>query len=420
MTSLPITRSTVRILPDPSRVIVKSFAPGEFASTDGDDATAAVVQRVLALPESEVVHALAGARVRFGARHPDLDVRLAASFDRMKPLIAEPDALTPERRLLVGACFIHEYAVEAAALTNPSIVPAPDQSGLEFGELRFVMSLRAIGEGHRSSVELRSGVVGADGGVAVDNAGGHLVTGDRLGSDSITFPPDSDISERVLYPGSADERQGMEDARFVRFVDDDRSVRYLATYTAFDGSSIHGRLLETDDFVNYRVARLEGVAAQDKGLAIFPRKLDCRYVALSRHDDEGNHIAFSDDLQGWREPRRIQVPKRPWELIKLGNCGSPMETDAGWLVLTHGVGLLREYALGAILLDRHEPWRVVGRLDEPLLTATEAERDGYVPNVVYSCGSLIHRDQLVIPYGFSDRGTAFATVRLDDLLERLS
>lgn len=228
------------------------------------------------------------------------------------------------------------------------------------------------------------------------------------------------MSERVLYPSRPDERGGVEDARFVRFRDDDDSVTYYATYTAFDGEHIRPRLLESADFVTFRVHELEGEAAQDKGLALFPRLVDGRYAALSRQDDESNHLVFSDDLRTWRRPRRIQAPQRPWELTKLGNSGSPIETDAGWLVITHGVGPLREYALGAMLLDIDDPGRVLGSLDEPLLVADRDERDGYVPNVVYSCGSMISGGLLVLPYGFADIGTRIATVRLDDLLSELT
>jgi predicted GH43/DUF377 family glycosyl hydrolase len=237
---------------------------------------------------------------------------------------------------------------------------------------------------------------------------------------AIAFTHDSQVSERVLFPTGPAESQGMEDARFVRFIDDDGSVLYYATYTAFDGFQIYPQLIQTEDFRSFRVATLNGEAARNKGMALFPRKIAGRYAALSRQDSESNFIVFSDDVRAWRDPHMIQGPERPWELMQLGNCGSPLETDAGWLVITHGVGPLRRYALGAILLDSTDPRRVIGHLDEPLLVPTEDERDGYVPNVVYSCGSIIHGDDLVIPYGFSDLQSGIATIPLAAILARLT
>ena len=237
---------------------------------------------------------------------------------------------------------------------------------------------------------------------------------------TIEFPAGSDISERVIFPSGPAESQGMEDARFVRFSHDDGTVLYYAIYTAFDGFQILPQLIETADFRTFRIATLNGEAARNKGMALFPRMIDGRYAALSRQDNESNFLMFSDDVRFWHEPIRIQQPEQPWELMQLGNCGSPLETDAGWLVITHGVGPLRRYALGAILLDLEDPRRVIGHLDEPLLVPTEDERDGYVPNVVYSCGSLIHGDDLVIPYGFSDLGSGIAAIPLGDILDRLT
>jgi predicted GH43/DUF377 family glycosyl hydrolase len=236
----------------------------------------------------------------------------------------------------------------------------------------------------------------------------------------VSFPESIDISERVLFPSGPTESHGMEDARFVRFVDDDGAITYFATYTAFDGHQILPQLLETADFVSFRVTTMSGHAAHNKGIALFPRKIDGRYVALGRYDNVNNFVMSSSDIRVWNHPQVIQEPSRPWELMQLGNCGSPMETEAGWLVITHGVGPLRQYALGALLLDRDDPTRVLGHLDEPLLSASEDEREGYVPNVVYSCGSLIHAGHLVLPYGFADVGARIATIPIDDLLSRLT
>jgi predicted GH43/DUF377 family glycosyl hydrolase len=235
----------------------------------------------------------------------------------------------------------------------------------------------------------------------------------------LEFDPGSELSERVIFPAGPTESQGMEDARFVRFTEDDGSVRYFATYTAFDGFQILPQLIETPDFVSFRIRTLGGIRAVNKGIALFPRKVGGRYAALSRYDNESNYVMFSDTVRFWNDAERLQVPKSPWELIQIGNCGSPLETEAGWLVITHGVGPMRQYSLGAILLDLDDPRRVIGHLDEPILVPEEDERDGYVPNVVYSCGSLIHGDLLVLPYGFSDQATRVATLPVADLLERL-
>ncbi len=488
MKPIPITRRRVRLLPDSHRVIAKPYLPGEQIFPDGQSRVELVVTRILAMPESEVASTLAATQQRFADRHIGINSILEQNFALVAEHINDPSALSPERRALVGAYFTHEYAIEAAALGNPSIVPAPDQSGLNPGEQRFVMSLRAIGEGHISSIEFRSGVVDAGGKIIIDKPSRYAMTGshrsptydkhvfstkleeleafnditrlcldplpshftfeqleaaildlDRQGVDRAiafqttkiihwlassnyesTFPPESEISERVIFPAGPTESHGMEDARFVRFTHDNGRVVYYATYTAFDGVQILSQLIETSDFVSFRIATLNGSSAQTKGIALFPRKIDGRYAALSRQDNENNYLMLSDNVRFWHETERIQIPNRPWELMQVGNCGSPLETEAGWLVITHGVGPLRRYSLGAILLDKDDPSRTIGHLKEPLLTPNESEREGYVPNVVYSCGSMIHGSLLVLPYGFSDVGAGIATVSLDDLLTRLT
>ena len=389
---------------------------------------------------------------------------------------------------LLGAYFTREYSIEATALGNPSIVIGPDQSGLGPGEARFVMSLRAIGEGHLSCIEFRSGVIDATAAVtldaptrfastgrrgerlyeraffatklaeigALDDATLDLLagvgerftiaeldaamgvhhSGDRAraisadaahplhwlaSSNYVTsFDPAGDLSERVIFPAGPTESHGMEDVRLVRFVRDDASVVYYGTYTAFDGHQSLPQILETTDFATFRVSTLRGRCAQSKGIALFPRKIGGRFVALGRQDNVNNFLMSTDDIGVWHDNERIQEPKRPWELVQLGNCGSPLETEEGWLVITHGVGPLRQYSLGALLLDLTDPTRVIGHLSEPLLTALGDERDGYVPNVVYSCGSVLHGGHLVVPYGFSDVGASIATVPLADLLDRLT
>jgi predicted GH43/DUF377 family glycosyl hydrolase len=488
MTPIPITRSTVRFLPDVHRVITKPFLSGEPGLPDGQVRAGLIVRRVLAMPSSEVATTLAVIREKFADRHADFIGVLESSYALVAHHVENPDALSMERRLLIGAYFTHEYSIEAAALSNPSMVPALDQSGLGPGEQRFVLSLRAIGEGHISSIEFRTGVVGATGEVTIDAPSRFPVIGDRrrpvydkelfsvrleeleamndvahmcleaLGpkftfeqlEDAIDgldrrgidhtasfpttkvihwlassnyetgFPTDTGITDRVLFPAGPTESHGMEDARFVRFTHDNGRVVYYATYTAYDGFQILPQLIETSDFVSFRISTLGGIAARNKGIALFPRKVHGRYAALSRQDNENNYLMLSDNVRYWTDTDRIQIPDQPWELIQIGNCGSPMETEAGWLVITHGVGPMRQYTLGAILLDIEDPCRVIGRLDEPLLQADDDERDGYVPNVVYSCGSMIHGDLLVLPYGFSDRGAGIATVPLGDLLARLT
>lgn len=487
MRPLPVTRSGPRLLPDPARVITKPFLPGEQVFPDGQSRIDNIVDRVLGLDEAVVVDTLAATRRAFERRHEDMDDVFERSFQEVVEHIEHPQ-LTKARRLLIGAYFTHEYSIEAAALNNPSIVPAPDQTGLSEGELRFVMSLRAIGEGHISSIEFRTGVVAEDGKVTVDEPGPFPTTGTRtpavydkafftsrlmeLGalneisgpildalSDQFTidqvrlaiseevgrltdrsiafetirtihwlassnyaldFDPVSSPSERIIFPAGPTESRGMEDARFVRFTDDDGSVRYYATYTAFDGFQILPQLIETPDFVSFNIRTLGGIRATNKGIALFPRKIHGRFAALSRYDNESNYLMFSDTVRFWDDAERLQVPKATWELIQIGNCGSPLETEVGWLVITHGVGPMRQYSLGAILLDLDDPGRVIGHIDEPLLVADEEEREGYVPNVVYSCGSLIHRDMLVMPYGYSDVAARVATVPIDVLLDRLA
>lgn len=490
MSSLVQHRSgSVRFTPDPRRVISKPFLPGGQVEPSGSSRVLLAIERILQIPEAEVAALLVATDRRFTTRHRDLDTALAANAAIAAQHVGRPellDTITPDQRRLVGAYFTHEYAIEAAALTNPSIVAAPDQSGVDDGELRFVMSLRAIGEGHISSIEFRTGVVTADGSVVVDATSGLVRTGSRaphdfdrsffaskladlgvlneierglldglgerftmadletaitgLAADGVEpsisgettrlmhwlassnyrlqFPDSVGISERVLFPSGPIESHGMEDARFVRFVDGEH-VTYFATYTAFDGQQVLPQLLETADFTEFRVTTLSGPAARNKGIALFPRKIGGEYVALGRLDNTNNYVMRSDDVRIWRDATLLQQPESAWELVQLGNCGSPIETEAGWLVITHGVGPFRTYSLGALLLDLDDPSRVIGHLDQPLLSPDDDERDGYVPNVVYSCGSMIHAGQLIVPYGFADIGAGIAVVPVEPLLSRL-
>jgi predicted GH43/DUF377 family glycosyl hydrolase len=480
-------RHAGRLHPDPARVVARLFVAGQELGGGGSSRALGVVARVLALDDAEVTVRLAELRERFGHRHRDLDAVFARHAERVAGRLDPDEEVSDDRWLLLGATFTHEYSVEAVALCNPSMVPHPDQSDVAEGDLRFVMSVRGIGEGHRSSIGFRTGVVSERGVVQVDEPSVHLTTGtphpgifdrqafqarlaelgadgedsayvlDRMGetftlaelderldllaAESDTrpdelatatrlraiatcsyqthFPLGSTISERTLMPAMAAESHGMEDARFVRFVDDDGAATYYATYTAFDGRDVAQQLLRTTDFVTFASSPLVGPAAANKGLALFPRRVHGRLAALSRHDRESNGVAFSDSIARWDSATTFQVPGVGWDVVQLGNCGSPIETDWGWLVLTHGVGPMRTYSIGALLLDIDDPTRVVATCTRPLLAPTAEERDGYVPNVVYSCGALRHGDNLVVPYGIADTSLGFATLHLPSLLETM-
>jgi predicted GH43/DUF377 family glycosyl hydrolase len=447
-----------------------------------------VLARVLATSEADATTLVDDVRARYAGRHRDLDAVLTGHYEQIAHRVPSVESVSPVHRDLIGAVFTSEYALEAAALFNPSVVPHPDQTGLAPGHLRFVLSLRAVGEGHISSVEFRTGVVDGSGAPRLDPPGTFVGTGltrtrsrdralfaaqlaeqgadresasylvaqlgsrfddqdleDALGalgrqavtrlggvhtavlarqialeSYETTFPDDSRLAERVLWPWSPSESQGIEDLRLVRFTAQDGTLDYRGTYTAFDGERISPHMIHTPDFRRFAMTPLAGPAARDKGMALFPRQVGGRHVALSRWDRESNAVTMSDDGLCWDAATTLVTPTRTWQLIQTGNCGSPIETPAGWLVLTHGVGPMREYAIGALLLDLDDPTRVIGALREPLLRPAAEERDGYVPNVVYSCGALRHGDRLLLPYGASDVAVRFAIVDLPLLLDRLS
>jgi predicted GH43/DUF377 family glycosyl hydrolase len=483
-----VTRSPQRLAANPSRVIARLFVPGQEGFEHQESRTGAVLARILALDEGQVRSSLDDVVIRFNGRHRDL----ASTFRRHAHELADrldPDwELSEARKLLLGAAFTSEYAIEGAALCNPSIVAHPDQAGTVAGSLRFVMSVRGIGEGHRSSIGFRTGAIDAAGGITIDDPAPFATIGaavpalldaavfrselarlddageaadyvlDGLGerftqaaldqqlarletslstrrhaketisllrsiaerSYAVEFSDRITLSERVLWPSMGAEQAGMEDARFVRFIDDDGSITFYATYTAYSGSRISQQLLETTDFQSFTSAPIVGPAAANKGLALFPRRIRGRFAAMSRSDRESNTVAYSDNLFVWTSALPCQSPTRTWEVLQLGNCGSPIETDAGWLVLTHGVGPMRTYRIGAILLDLDDPTRILSQLPQPLLSPAADEQDGYVPNVVYSCGALVHADTLVLPYGMSDAAIGIATVPLPELLSALS
>jgi len=475
------TDTTLR--PDCSRVLVRPYIPLE------QDRVEHIISRALTLTECETEEQIAFLTAGFGNRHPDIRVIWQRHFEKVKHHVTHKRELSEVRKLYIGALFSGEYALESAALFNPSIVPHPDQSGLEEGDLRCVISLRAIGEEHISSIEFRSAIIHRDASISIDVPAKFVSTPElnpdslffkttfvhklkEMGFDNpwatqvltplketftrqelqramelaskgrrprsreiertvecvlwlaasnyeIHFDPAISLSERIIFPVSANEIHGMEDARFVRFVDDDGSVTYYATYTAYNGTVVLPQLLMTKDFLNFRISTLNGSAIHNKGMAIFPRRIKGRYAILSRHDEENLFLMYSDDPHFWSDPVLLQAPLMPWETVKIGNCGSPIETPSGWLVLTHGVGAMRRYCIGAMLLDLDDPSKVLGHFSEPLISPDDNEREGYVPNVVYTCGALIHNGRLILPYGVSDTATKIMTFELEPLLTAL-
>ena len=483
MHSLNLQPTGVTFRPDSSRVLVRPFIPSDPARIVN------VIGRALSLSEAETEEQLAAVVENFGKRHYDIQPLWRKNFERVQAHVFSSRPLSEARKLYIGALFSGEYALESAALFNPSIVAHPDQSGLAEGELRFILSLRATGEGHISSIEFRAGVIHADHSISVEEPTGfvtaptidpnptyrksifldkltemefendwssHLMEslGDAFtlsdleksiqrathkkwplpreiqrtmecvrwlaeSNYEVHFSPLTAVSERSIFPVSRNETNGMEDARFVRFVEDDGSVIYYATYTAYNGRAILPQFLETTDFLRFRALTLNGRAVQNKGMAIFPRRIDGRYAMISRQDDENLFLMFSDNPHFWSDPKLLRKPRECWESVKIGNCGSPIETEAGWLVITHGVGPMRKYCIGAMLLDLNDPSKVLSHLSEPLLSPTDNEREGYVPNVVYTCGALLHNGRLFLPYGLSDVATTIVTVELASLLGAL-
>jgi predicted GH43/DUF377 family glycosyl hydrolase len=467
-----------------SRVITRPYLPS------GEQRIRNVINRVLSLDEGQVGAAMETLLHDFSHRHRYFRETLERNFERVAGQVQDAGKLSQLRRLLIGAYFTAEYSVEAAALFNPSIVQVPNQEADPEGTCRFIMSFRATGEGHISSIEFRGGVIDANNDIYFDALSDYVRTPtihpnpsyDRhlfrlklqeMGASNevthqflnnlpdnftfndlqgtiaelqnngqflpqlkrdainmamwlaqsnyeILFHKEHQISERVIFPVSESERKGIEDARFVRFVDDNGTVVYYATYTAYNGETILPQLIETFDFLSFKIITLNGSQAQGKGMALFPRKIRGNYVMLSRQDGENNAIMFSDNLHFWQQSQILQEPEFPYEFIQIGNCGSPIETPEGWLVVTHGVGPMRTYSLGIELLDLDDPTQIISRIDEPILLPNAHDREGYVPNVVYSCGSLIHQDELIIPYASGDQRCGIATLPLPELMDRLT
>ncbi len=482
---IPIERMPNRFYPDFKRVIIRYFENGEARSAD-------LVSKVLAMSDADVELALSQTLREFSKRHRNLTQKFMEHFEKARDVLKNTDldmeAVGEKQMLLIGAYFSLEYSIVSAAFFNPSMVESNDQTGLVEGSRRVIVSFRATGEGHISSIVFHTGIIDKDGTLKFEESGNYVdeavvvkrydydkgvfigklremkvdekiisMVMDRLNdsfiygelrravretlesnnqneekkraisqiiwlADShyqIKFSHDTHISERVIFPISYTERKGIEDARFVRFTDDDGEVYYYATYTAYDGHAILPKLIVTRDFYEFEVKPLHGEGAHNKNLALFPRKINGKYVMLSRIDGVNSYIGFSDKLNLWGQPRKIQEPLYPWEFVQVGNCGAPVETAKGWIVITHGVGPMRKYCLGAALLDLEDPSKEIGRLKEPLLIPNEEEREGYVPNVVYSCGPMVHNDRLIIHYGLSDTSSGFISVQLDKLLEKL-
>ncbi|MBU1727311.1 MAG: glycoside hydrolase family 130 protein [Candidatus Omnitrophica bacterium] len=479
-----IKNTGIVINPDKERVIIRPFIPADQSRVPR------IVSRVMALDESAAKKELKKIIDDFSERHHNFEAILKRQFEAVSAYMPSDFLPSKTRKLLTGAYFVGERSYQSTALFNPSIVAHPDQSGVSSGSLRVVISLRAIGEGHISTLTFRSGVVDQHGSISIDKASSFACTAEpkpnapydkvcfigklyemglendcskyitdplsaeftleqlrdrvntyTIGHDQITqtdkltcekilwlalcnyeatFDPRFKLSERVLFPFSPSEQNGMEDARFVLFRGDDGSTKYYATYTAYDGKVILPQIMETQDFIHFKMITLNGRAAVNKGMALFPRKINGRYAMISRNDNERIFLMYSDDIHFWREAVPIMEPFYPWEFVQIGNCGSPIETDRGWLLLTHGVGPLRQYSIGAALLDRDDPSRVLGRMSEPLIHWEDKSRYGYVPNVVYSCGSMVHGDTLIIPYALSDQQTTIGVVSLREILDKLS
>ena len=483
--ALSVERKNTSFLPDFKKVIARFFPLDSMRTTE-------LVMRIYYMPDEEAEVTLNQILREFSKRHRNMTRIFNKHFNKVKYVFSDLeidiDDLSERKKLLIGSYFTMEYSIESAAFFNPSIVEDPDQSNLEEGEKRVIMSFRATGEGHISSLVFRRGVLDKENNLEVQEPGKMIDEAQRVKrhqynkksfsnkleemdipeslyslvldklpeqflykqikevvqeivekneinvekqkvlqeiiwlADShyeINFSMDTDISERVIFPIGEREKKGIEDARFVMFKNEDGTTEYYATYTGYDGYTIIPKLIRTKDFYHFKAIPIYGKNAQDKNLALFPRKINGKYVMLSRIDGKNNYIMYSDQINNWENAKLLQQPTYPWEYIQVGNGGSPIETEEGWLMLTHGVGPMRKYSLGACLLDLDDPSRVIGCLKEPLLTPNEKERDGYVPNVVYTCGAMIHNNHLIIPYAMADYATGLATIELDEILDAL-
>jgi predicted GH43/DUF377 family glycosyl hydrolase len=425
-----VNRQSLYLRPDPARVVVRPFKPAteprDLNPTDKFRANH-IVDRVLRLDAESAAQQLSDVLDNFEGRHRNLIDIFEARAQDMEDALEPHAELNKTQRRLIGAYFLNEYSFEASALFNPSIVRHPDQTGAPENGCRFILSLRAVGEGHISSLTFRSGTIAADGSVTVDPTA-RLASvpkvrrrtptpnGDAI---EVEFRDDEELSERTIFPITDSQSNGIEDARFVEFDDGERKTFY-ATYTAYSGRAIRSELIETVDFRSFRMTPLGGSAARNKGMALFPRKIDGRYAMIGRQDNENLYLIYSDDLYTWEGGQPILRPEYPWEFVQIGNCGSPVELDDCWLLLTHGVGPVRKYSIGAVLLDKKDPSKVLARSREPLVRPEPTEREGYVPNVVYTCGAMRHADQIILPYAVSDTFSNFATIKIGALMQAVA
>jgi predicted GH43/DUF377 family glycosyl hydrolase len=425
-----LNRQSLYLRPDPARVVVRPFKPAteprDFNATDKVRANH-IVDRVLRLDAEASAQQLSEVLENFAGRHRNLLDIFEARAAEMEDALEPHAQLTKTQRGLIGAYFLNEYSFEASALFNPSIVRHPDQTGAPEHGCRFILSLRAVGEGHISSLTFRSGIIAEDGSVSVDptarlasvpiiRSRTPMPNGDDV---EVIFGPDEELSERVIFPLTDAQSNGIEDARFVEFNDNGQKTFY-ATYTAYSGRAIRSELLATTDFQSFRMTPLGGSASRNKGMALFPRKIDGRYAMIGRQDNENLYLIYSDDLYSWDGGRSILQPEYPWEFVQIGNCGSPIELDDCWLLLIHGVGPVRKYSIGAVLLDKRDPSKVLARSREPLVYPEPTEREGYVPNVVYTCGAMRHRDLIILPYAVSDTFSNFATITIAGLMQAVA
>jgi predicted GH43/DUF377 family glycosyl hydrolase len=426
--SLNIHNFDLRLTPDPARVVIRPFhiapEPRDLNETQGRRARR-IVDAVLEMTEDECARNLAIVDADFDSRHWQSEAVYLRRYDQVIKDLQMTLDIGPAQRELIGAYFCHEYSYAAAAVMNPSVVPHPDQSGMRNGEQRFVMSMRTVGEGHISSIAFREGILSADGDLTLWPQPAFSIAAESThphpeGPFNAFRSDAAPISGTVLFPFTRAQRNGLEDCRLVRFVEDDGKVTYLGTYTAYSGMGIGSELLETEDFTKFRLSPMCGAASHNKGMAFFPRRIGGDYAVIGRQDGESLFFMRSRDKLEWNGGEKILAPKFAWELVQIGNCGSPVELDEGWLMLTHGVGAMRKYSIGAALLDKANPSNVLGRTARPLLSPSNENREGYVPNVLYTCGAMKHGGWLFLPYGVADSAVSFAMVELKSLLAELS
>ncbi len=415
----------LRLHADPSRVVVRPFHIAWGGKGGAPNRTERLVGEVLAMSTEEARDQLEAVLKDFEARHWQTRRVFMTRYDEIEELLGlDGTEISDEKRQLIGAYFCHEYSYAAAALMNPSAVPHFDQSGMPEGSMRILMSLRSVGEGHISSVAFREGIISNGHELELAPEPPFATATDVIGGEeempagpvTVWRHRDSTLSGTVIFPITQAQSKGLEDLRISHFQHDDGSFEWIGTYTAYNGSVIQSELMRTRDFRSFDLVPMSGSAARNKGMGLFPRKVGDQYMMIGRQDGENLFLLKSDSLEHWDEGEKILTPVFPWELVQIGNCGPPIELDEGWLLLTHGVGAMRKYSIGAALLDKTDPSKVLGRTREPILAAKDQDREGYVPNVVYSCGAIRHGDTLFLPYGIADSSVGFAFVAIKDLL----